>query len=118
MVLLLLTFALAGCSNAAVNSNHAGPQLREQGRLQEAVAEYDEAIRLDPQDAQAYNNRGSFQWSLCTNGLQRIAPLSERLLARGRDRGPNPLYICKRELHVELSGLTSAEAPKSLDTTF
>ncbi len=27
------------------------------GHLKEAVAEYDEAIRLDPQLAQAYNNR-------------------------------------------------------------
>ena len=34
------------------------PELYEQGHLEEAIVEYDEAIRLDPQDADAYYNRG------------------------------------------------------------
>lgn len=36
---------------------NAGVELQQQGRLQEAVAEYDEAIRLDLQYAEAYCNR-------------------------------------------------------------
>lgn len=36
----------------------AGLSFAEQGRYQEAVAEYSEAIRLDPGNALAYNNRG------------------------------------------------------------
>jgi len=37
---------------------HAGDRLREQGNLEEAIAEYSEAIRLTPELAVAYNNRG------------------------------------------------------------
>ena len=58
VVLLLLTIALAGCSNAAIGHYNAGVQLSDDGRWEEAMAEYDEAIRLDPQLALAYNNRG------------------------------------------------------------
>ena len=37
----------------------AGDQLREQGNLEEAVANYSQAIRLNPELAVAYNNRGT-----------------------------------------------------------
>jgi tetratricopeptide (TPR) repeat protein len=43
---------------AAMHYN-AGVELQEQGRQREAIAEYDEAIRLDPEYTEAYNNRGS-----------------------------------------------------------
>ena len=43
VVFLLLTALFAGCSNVAD---------------EEAIAEYDEVIRLDQQDAGAYKNRG------------------------------------------------------------
>ena len=36
----------------------AGEEFLEEGILEGAIQEYDEAIRLDPQDAMAYNNRG------------------------------------------------------------
>jgi len=58
VVLLLLSVALAGCSNAAIDHGNAGAQLSNDGRWQEAIAEYDEAIRLNPQYAEAYNDRG------------------------------------------------------------
>ena len=35
-----------------------GYKLAEQGRYDEAIKNYNEAIRLNPQDAKAYNNRG------------------------------------------------------------
>ena len=46
-----------GLSEAEKHYN-AGVDLQEQGRLEEAIAEYDEAIRLNPQDTDASVNRG------------------------------------------------------------
>ena len=34
------------------------------GRYQEAIADYDEAIRLQPDDAEAYSNRGNAKAAL------------------------------------------------------
>jgi len=42
----------------AEKHHKAGLQLESQGRLKEAIAEFDEAIRLDPNLSGAYNNRG------------------------------------------------------------
>ena len=38
---------------------NAGDALKREGRFEEAIAQYNEAIRLEPQDAQAHNNRGT-----------------------------------------------------------
>ena len=62
MVLLAaLTLALLGCGGLgeAEKRVNAGAELYEQGHLEEAIAEYGEAIRLDSEDANAYNNRGN-----------------------------------------------------------
>ena len=46
--------------NSSRSDNHfsAGLELQKQRRFTEAIAEYDEATRLNPQYAPAYNNRG------------------------------------------------------------
>ena len=54
-VLILLT---SGCSNEAERHYNTGVELQEQGRLEEAIVEYNEAISLDPELAEAYSNRG------------------------------------------------------------
>jgi len=56
-ILLLLTFALVGCSNAEIDHSDAGVQLSSAGRWEEAITEFDEAIRLNPRDVLAYYNR-------------------------------------------------------------
>lgn len=55
-----MALVLSGCGGLSEAEEHynAGVELQEQGRLEEAIAEYDEAIRLDPQDAVVYYNRG------------------------------------------------------------
>jgi len=53
----LLPSGCGGLSDAEKHLN-AGVNLQVEGRLEEAIAEYDEAIRLDPLLAQAYTNRG------------------------------------------------------------
>lgn len=58
VLLLLLTVALAGCSDAAIDHKNAGIKLSNDGRWEQAIAEYNEALRLDPQHARAYNKRG------------------------------------------------------------
>ena len=61
-VVLLCALALAlstcgGSSEALQHSNNA-KRLADQGKLNEAIVELDEAIRLDPKLASAYNSRG------------------------------------------------------------
>ena len=55
-----LALALTACGDGLSEADdhyNSGAALQEQGRPEEAIAEYDEAIRLDPQLAKAYYNR-------------------------------------------------------------
>ena len=59
LIPLLLTFALIGRGNPNVGPSDAGVQLSNEGRWEEAITEFDEAIRLNPEDALAYYNRAN-----------------------------------------------------------
>lgn len=54
----LITIFILACLSEAQQRSHAGVELAEEGRREEAIAEYDAAIRLNPQIADAYYNRG------------------------------------------------------------
>ena len=56
-----LALVLASCGGLSEAEEHynTGVGLQEQGLFEEAIADYDEAIRLTPEDADAYNNRGN-----------------------------------------------------------
>lgn len=60
VLVLVLTLGLLACGSIGEAEEHfsAGVQLQNQDRWEEAIAEYDEAIRLDPQNADVYSNRG------------------------------------------------------------
>jgi len=52
--------ALGGCSqNATIDPQDAGVQLSSEGRWEEAITKFDEAIRLNPKDSLAYYNRAN-----------------------------------------------------------
>ena len=53
----------------------------ELGRYQEAIADYDEAIRLQPDDAEAYSNRGNAKAAL---GRYQEAPIMTKRSACNR----------------------------------
>lgn len=57
---------LAACGGPSSPEEHtrAGVQHFEEQRVQEAIAEYTEAIRLDPDYAAAYFNRGQARFTL------------------------------------------------------
>lgn len=57
---VLLAISSVNCGQQVSPEQHlnAGAQLQEQRRLEEAIAEYDEAIRLDPWLDEAYTQRG------------------------------------------------------------
>ena len=58
-----MLFALA-CTNPALEHVQQGTAYREQGKFDEAIAEYTKAIELDPDLAVAYNNRGcAYSWN-------------------------------------------------------
>jgi tetratricopeptide (TPR) repeat protein len=58
--LAALTLALSVCGGMSEAEKHynAGVDFQEQGQLEEAKTEYDEAIRLNPELVLAYSNRG------------------------------------------------------------
>ena len=59
-VVVLLTSMALSCSNRgdAENSYNRGVAYFQKGEYDQAIAEFTEAIRLDPTDTQAYVNRG------------------------------------------------------------
>ena len=63
VVLLLFTTSLilpiCGCVSELESHYNAGAELSEQGRWEEAIAEYNKAIEIDPNLAIVYNNRGA-----------------------------------------------------------
>ena len=58
ITLVALLLAACGGISEAEKHHNAANEFREQGDWQEAIIEYDEAIKLDPQLALAYYNRG------------------------------------------------------------
>ena len=59
---ILFALLLIGCSSGlseAEKRNKAGVELQKEGRLEEAIAQYGEAIRLDPKLILTYDNRGA-----------------------------------------------------------
>jgi len=66
VLLLPLTLFFAGCGGPtdAQGYNSSGVKLFEQGRAEDALAEYNKAIRLDPTFAVAYFNRGQTYFAL------------------------------------------------------
>jgi len=55
---MLAAVSLEGQLTSTQRHYNAGLDLEVQGRFEEAISEYDEAIAADPGNAQAYNNRG------------------------------------------------------------
>ena len=77
LLVALLVVALAACAGGlseAEKRYNAGIELQEEGHLEDAIVEYDQAIRLDPQDTDAYVNR-----------------VPRRVSAGKQGRGPMPL---------------------------
>ena len=59
-LLAAVTVALVGCGESGEAEEHfdTGVGLQQEGKLQQAIAEYDETVRLDPEFALAFVNRG------------------------------------------------------------
>ncbi len=66
VLVLVLTLGLSACGSISEAEEHfsAGVQLQDQERWEEAIAEYDEAIRLDSEFFEAYNNRAYVHFKL------------------------------------------------------
>ena len=79
---------LLGCTGGLTEAEqrlNARVELQEQERLTEALAEYDEAIRLDPQFAPAYGNLGNAyaklgQYQRAIHDCDEAIPAADRLV--------------------------------------
>jgi len=59
LVFLALILVLPACSSGEADTHYnTGVEFQEQGKLPEAITEYDEVIRLDSKHILAYKNRG------------------------------------------------------------
>ncbi len=94
MVLLLVLAPLLGCGSLSKAEKHfnTGGELYDQGRLEEAIAEYDEAIRLDPQLTLAYNNRAATyvnlgQYQKAIQDYDKVIRLNPQLVVAYNNRG-------------------------------
>ena len=78
--LLTVAWALSGCggSNKAQERYSAGIELQNQGLLEEAIAEYDEAISIDPDFVEAYSSRG-VAYALLNEDEKAIQDFSEAI---------------------------------------
>ena len=56
---LVVVLSACGGASKAEQHNNTGVDLAEQERLEDSIADFNEAIRLDPEFALAYSNRGS-----------------------------------------------------------
>ena len=95
--LVLLVMVTAACYlDSAETAYNRGWDYAEQGDYENAIEEYDEAIRLDPQLAEAYNNRGAAYGSLGQYEREKKSGMSTRpglgytfwLLERTLDSNP------------------------------
>ena len=55
------------CAGEAQNAFNEGVTYQRAGKLKEAIAAYDKAIKADPKAAEAYNNRGLAYYKLGRN---------------------------------------------------
>ena len=128
VVTTCLSFILLGCSESgAIDHNNAGYELQEQGRLGEAIAEYEEAIRLNPRDADAYYNRGSAndelgQYQRAIQDYDEALRLNPRAADYYHSRGIayHELGQYQRAIndYGKALGLTPLGAPQDVDSYF
>jgi tetratricopeptide (TPR) repeat protein len=78
VVTLLVAAACGDGQSQAERHSQSGLELVEQGRWQEAIAEYDKAIQLDANMASAYLNRGQ-AYNLLGLRQQAIADLDKAI---------------------------------------
>src|SRR6478735_3680600 len=52
----------SGAGRPSTNYNNRGYAYRDKGDTDRAIADYNEALRLDPKNSKAYNNRGDIYW--------------------------------------------------------
>lgn len=98
-----------GChSLAARQHNNRGMALANEGRYEDAISEFTEAIELDPAYALGYNNRGwayseKGQYDLATADLSKAIELNPELAVAYSNRGS--AYNNKGQLELAIADL-------------
>jgi tetratricopeptide (TPR) repeat protein len=82
------------CKNAEAYADRAYT-LAEKGDLDRAMADYNEAIRFDPNLAIAYNNRGAL-WNRKGNADQAIADFDQTIRIKSNSVSAHTLEVTPR----------------------
>jgi len=80
----------------AAEYSNRGATFANLGQHERAIADYDEAIRLDPTDAKAYFNKGVLLAN--TNRLEESLPLFEKAYALGLQQALGPIQQVRQML--------------------
>jgi len=111
MLLICSTLLILGCANPALEHLELGDTYSEQEQWDEAIMEYNQAIELDPELAEAYNNRGAAynekkQWDLAITDLNKAIELDPEEAMAYNNRGN--AYNGKEQWDLALADLNKA----------
>ena len=104
LLIVPVALLLSGCGGPSgpEGYNRAGVEHFEQGRIEEAITEYSEAIRLEPEYAAAYYNRGQAYFTL---GQAKLAIQDyDEAIRLSPDRPELPLVYVGRAMAYTLLG--------------
>ncbi len=101
-----IILSLAGCGNGAVEHRERGVSFLPKGEYDAAIAEFNEAVRLDPNDAEAYRLRGD-AWGFKRDNDKAIADYDESIRLDPND----PRAPSARAILVEAKLKSAAIAP-------
>jgi tetratricopeptide (TPR) repeat protein len=106
LILLIFVFSSGGCGAKIINHQDAGVQLSMEGRWEEAISEFDEAIKVNPKDSLAYYNRANAyrnlgEYRLAIQDYDEVLGINPRDALAYDNRGDAYLYLNEYDMAIQ-----------------